>query len=241
MATRSVVRTECRLAIDQTDANNSDYSDSDLNDLIDQSVKYIATLVDYPREFVEITPVVGTADYDISSAALTKETLNIILAYYGDKTLMNNVYRMIVTTEQKLSSMFPSWLTTNSQAYGTPRFIIKKTYNTVSIFPAPDSNNAGSNQKIILNRTYSPAALTSDSSSPDLPTQYHDLIKFYVAFMCYSDRLKNQEMAAAKYNSFTALLRDIKPVVDKETIDGFEFGFTVDEGLNDEDFMFTIR
>lgn len=241
MATRSVIRLQCRLEIDQTDSANSDYSDDQLNDAIDQTIKYVSSLVSYPREFVEITPVAGTSEYDISATALTKDTLNIRLAYYGDKTIANDVYRMMVTTEEKLSSMFPSWLSTNSESFGRPIWLFMKTFTTIAIFPTPDTTNAASGKKIILNRTYSPAALTSDSDSPNLPVPYHDLIKFWVAFLCYSGKLKNQEMAASKYNAFIALLRDIKPTIDKDTIDGYEFGFVVDEGLNDEDNIFTIR
>lgn len=241
MATRGIIRTQCRVEINQPDSANTDYSDDQLNLAIDESIKYIATLVEYPREFVEITPIAGVSEYDVSGTALTKDTINTRLAYFGDKSKLNDVYRLVVTTEEKLSSMFTSWLSTNSTTFGKPVYLILKTFTTIALFPTPDDTNAAAGKKIILSRTYSPVPLTSDSESPNLPVPYHDLIKFWVAFLCYSGKLQNQTMAAAKHNVFLTLLKDIKPVIDKDLIDGYEFGFVVDEGLNDEENIFTIR
>lgn len=234
MATLAVIRTQSRIEIDQTDSSNSDYSDSELNVLINDSIRYIATISNYPRNFEEITPVTGTADYDISDTTLTNGTINIIYAYFGNKNVHNDIGRLKITTEAKLRSMFPSWLDRSSDAYGEPLYLIRKTSNVITIFPTPNAASSASGKKIVLHRSYYPTDLSSDSSSPDLPESYHQLIKYLVAFYCYSGKLKNQELAIAKYNTFEMKFKQLSAIEEKEIEDGYEFGFTIDEGLNNE-------
>lgn len=235
MATKSVIRTQTRIEIDQTDSSNSDYTDAQLDVLIDDAINHIATLSNYPRVFTEITPVTGTADYDISSTGLTNGTINIMYAYYGNKAVSGSVGRLKITTEAKLRSIYPGWLETANDSNGEPFYLIRKTPNTITVFPKPSADSVSAGNKIILHRSYYPASLSSDSASPDLPESYHQLIKFLVAFYCYSGKLKNQEMALSKFNMFNAIFKQISAVEEKEIEDGYEFGFISDEGLNAQD------
>lgn len=234
MATLSVIRTQCRLEIDQTNSSNSDYSDSELNVLINDAINHIAVLTNYPRVFTEITPVAGTGDYDISSSGVTNGTINIMYAYYGNRAVSGSVGRLKITTEAKLRSMYPSWLETASDSNGEPFYLIRKTPNTITVFPKPSADSVADGNKIILHRSYYPETISSDSASPDLPESYHQLIKFVVAFYCYSGKLKNQEMATSKFNVFTTLFKQISAVEEKEIEDGYEFGFVVNEGFENE-------
>lgn len=111
--------------------------------------------------------------------------------------------------------------------------MIQKTKTTITVHPRPDSAAAASGKKIILERTYYPIDLSSDSSSPELPVVYHDLLKFYVAYLCYSGKLKDpNELAPRKLKLFQEQIKLLQGVVDKETEEGYAFGFGLNEGLD---------
>lgn len=234
MATRGTIRTQCRVEISQTDSANSDYSDSELNSLIDEAVTFAATLVEYPREYKEITPVDGTADYDITSSALTYNTIKVLSAYFGDSSISGDMRPLEVLTEQKLKAIDPAWLDRSSDSKGDPLYLIQKTKSTVTLHPRPDSTAAASGKKLVLNRVYSPASISSDSTSPDLPVAYHDLLKFYVSYLCYSGKLRNSDLAAKKLKIFTEQIGVLKPVVDREMEEALRFGFT-SESIYEQD------
>ncbi len=234
MAVRSVILTQSRNEISQPDSTNSDYTDTEINNLIDESIRFIATLVDWPREFKEITPIDGTADYDVTATSLTTNTIKIRTAYFGDSSINGDLGPIEVTTEEKLRAYDPNWLDRTTGSKGRPRFLIQKTKTSITIHPRPNSTEAANGKKIVLNRVYVPAPLSGDSSTPDLPEPYHDLIKFYVAYICYSGKLKNPALATKKLGNMTDQVKILQPIVDKETEEGADsFGFLSSEGLNE--------
>lgn len=234
MGTRATIRSQCRAEISQTNSANSDYTDTELNGLIDEAVTFAATLVEWPREFKEITPVDGTADYDITSTALTYDTLKIRTAYFGDRSIAGDISPLSVLTEEGLRTIDPNWLDQSSGSKGTPRYLIQKSKTTITIHPRPDSDASASGKKLILNRVYYPGAMSSDSSTPDLPVPYHDLLKFYVSYLCYSGKLRDTKIASEKLKKFTEQVALLKPIVDKETEEGFRFVFSGEDSIYED-------
>jgi hypothetical protein len=201
--------------------------------MIDEAVTYLSTRVDWPRDFVTITPSVGVADYDITSSALTKNTIKVLTAYFGDPTKSGDIVNLECLTEQQLKSMYPAWLQTTVQDRGNPRFMIEKTKSTVTVFPTPDTQASASGKQLILCRVYYPPALTSDSDVPDTPIAYQDLIKFYVAYLCYSGKLRDANLAALKLNLFETQIKILLSEVNRELEEQFRWAFTQREGLDD--------
>lgn len=235
--TRSDIRTKCFSEIRQLESQ-SDYSTAEMNLLIDEAIVYLCENIEGPRRIDVIPAVVGQADYDISAATLTYDTLKVRLVYFGDKTVSGSVKKLQGVTEEKLAGMKGGWLENPTQAQGRPLRYFKKDLKTLTIDPMPDSNSVPTaGTSIYLSRNYFPAAMSSDSASPDINPAYYDLIPLYTAYRCYGAKLLNAPRSAQYFSDLNARIKIERQMPDKETDEGYVWGFTQSEGLDDFEFQ----
>lgn len=95
--------------------------------------------------------------------------------------------KMTPTTREELNSTHPGWRTSIGYTYTSTAGVVTYNYNSststpiyyywdreediVGIYPPPNDDNEGSNLKLFY--TYDHTNLSSDSSSPTLPTPLH--------------------------------------------------------------------
>lgn len=209
--TRSQIRTIARDLIHQEDEANTDFTNTELNDYADEGVRFLATLVKWPRDKIDVQLVAGTGAYTLPADAIL-----IWNAYYGDVSVKGDVRPLDVMSEEELKHINPGWLDEHSESRGTPRRIILLDRNTVFAEPIPDTTAAASGKKLILTYVYSPAAMGNDSSEPDLPLSFHDLIPIYVKHKCYAGKLKDQFLSDSALKEVVDKGKLLDPIVTKE-------------------------
>lgn len=191
MATRAAIRDNIRKnIINQPDSANSDYTDADLNILIDIGIRRIAALSQYPRTFQEDQAVLNQQAYSFASDAMI-----IRYAYFGDKTKQNDLKKLRILNENELRELRPSWLSSNVNDSGEPDTLLLYSRTQYYLSPATDSTNSASGKKVYISYVNYPADLSGDSSSPVIATVYHDLVPYKVGEFCFLGKLNNPDRA----------------------------------------------
>lgn len=183
--------------ISETSAN-SHFSAAERYGFINEAVQKIATTCHHPRKLDTGTQgVAGTSEYDAAS-----DFVFLVKAWYGDATIVNDIKPLKVLRPQAISNMVPNWIETASASWGAPRILIPMDRNTHRLFPTPDAINAVSGKKLWRYYSYLPASLSLVTDVPDLPDVYHDIIKYYAAYLANAGRLQNPEEAALMIKLF---------------------------------------
>jgi len=212
------IREQTRSLINETDELNSRFSNSEINSFINQGIGFLASLIEYPRDLVEIQAEIGAGTYTLLS-----DTLLIRTAYFGDINIKGDIRPMTVTTEEVLKHMFPDWMDETDSTRGRPRYLIVLNRRQIFVYPRPDATESATGKKIILNYVFRPANLSADGDLPDLPTPYHDLIQFYAAHLCYTGKLERIKDATTLFKEFIIKVKALQPTIIKETEEGRTF------------------
>lgn len=228
MSTLQQIRDQLRALISETDSSNTHFTDAALNELINQGVRYTATLLEWPRDMVEVQAEEGVGAYTLLS-----DTMFIRTAYFGDNSKIGDILPLEVISEETLKEFNRSWLEETTTNRGRPRRLIVLDKNTIYIDPPPNADESVDGKKIILNYVFIPATLTTDGQQPDLPVVAQDLVSFYAAHLAYFP-LNQPDVAAAMLNSYDGKLNAIKHVLNKETKEGLAWQWGAEDGVNDE-------
>lgn len=221
MSTLAEIIADARLQIDQTDSSNSDFTQAQLIEYLNKAIRFAATKILYPRKSGTVSPTAGTKNYSYPSDFM--HLFND--AFYGDSSVQGGLTKLRTVILGKMNSIDPNWLESTSQNEGDPAYLVLLNRTQFSLHPAPNTAAAASGNLIRLYYAYYPAAITSDSDTPDLPTVVHDLLSTYIAHLCYGGKLKNQKLATEKLNEFMAKLKLVELPSTQETYDWqFVFG-----------------
>lgn len=224
MATRSQIRNLGRVYISQTDTSNTDFSDSDLNGFIDEGIRFLGALVKKPIDHVSIQATDDTALYTLPSDAVI-----LLTAYFGDRTIQGDVKPIQIIPEEELKSSYPSWLDQTSSSKGTPQYLTLLDRRTVMLTPRPNAAESATGKKLHIGYCYQPAALGSDSDSPDLPIVYHDLVSQYIAYMCYMSKLNKPELGTQILSQIIDKAAKLEDLIVKDSQNaGFFWGSAID-------------
>lgn len=233
MATLLQARTQVRNDINQPSASTSDFADSELNGIIDIAVRYLGALVKKPTKRYSIAAVYNTPTYAVATYA--PDLIIPTVAYFGDPSIQGDVRKIRVIPEEELAEMRPNWLETTTSQLGRPEFVVKDGANLV-ISPTPSAAESAAGKTIFISGVYQPAALTSDSTSLDLPIVYHDLaIRLAVAYCYLDNKLNNPTAGQQKKNDVEADAKKLSNLIVKESESpGFYWGSAID--VSDDDF-----
>lgn len=227
---RGTIRSTAFGLISQVEGSG-DFSTAEMNSYADEGVRFLSTLVKWPRDKVEVQVELNTPAYTLPS-----DFVLLMSAYFGDVSIGGDVQPLEIMTEESLTSLNRSWLDESSQNTGVPRRIILLDRQTVVIDPKPDAASSASGKKLILTYVYSPASMANDSDEPDMPVSFHDLIPMYVQYKCYLGRLNKPELASALLKNIVDQSKLLEPVVTKEfTPLAMTWGARADSLDHDED------
>ncbi len=173
---RSEIRTLCRKELGET--SSGFWSDAEINGYINLACTDIADRVRCIKANDYVNIIAEQSDY-VASSILTNP-LGVTEVYF----LMNGVTwdKLNPIDRTELDRDFSSWLSTTS---GTPyAYYFDSEEDLFQLYPAPDSNNDGSNYaRIYYFKDHVDMAVTveGDTSSPTLPKSLTPAIVKYVA------------------------------------------------------------
>lgn len=173
MATLLQLRTTARTTLDDTSTTDQLWTDAELNEYINdaenQSCIIADLLIDSTTASVsDITLVSGTATYSISPLII-----KITRAFVDGGT-----YPLIQTTKRVLDLTIPAWAADT----GDERSYFIGDTNNITIYKKPDG--AG-----MLRLTVSRlplVAMSADSDSPEIDSQYHNSMIDWALYRAYS-------------------------------------------------------
>lgn len=169
----------------ETDSSNSHFTDSQLNNYLNDAVLFLATEMEWPVQIDTATAVQDQYLYSLPTDFIA------LVDVYFDNTKIQPLSR------EDLGGVSPSW---QQDPSSTPKVAYKAGPSTLGLYPAPDSTQAG---KIIqIQYVHLPATLSQDTDVPDLHSAFQLALPFYAAFIC-DYQLGNEKAAEnhlAKYN-----------------------------------------
>lgn len=177
MASLAALRISTRRLIDEQDTTNTHFTDSEINDYLNQATQYLGVEMEWPIQTSTATAIVSQALY-----TLPDDFVSVISVYFNNLPLQ-------ILDRNDLTAITPNWQNTPT---GKPRIAYKADNAVLGLWPAPDADNA--DLDIQIEYIQVPATLSSDSDIPDLHTSYQICLPFYAAFLC-DYRLGNDKKA----------------------------------------------
>lgn len=226
----SDIRSQVYSLLRETSSTDSNFTDAQINSFINQTVKLLVPIIEQPRKFSSGTQVTqGTGGYTVPSDFVMLKT-----AYFGDESINGDSRPLQFVTEQVLRAVYPSWRSTATANQDRPRYIMLLDDDTFYIYPTPSAVESASGKKLVYSYLFLPADLSSDSDIPDLPLTYHDLIKFYAAYLCYLN-MGNKDTAVLMYKSFMEQHKLIQSASTIESEENLSFSWVGDSNEMDDD------
>lgn len=167
MSTLAQLRTATRRYINEEDSANSHFTDSELNDYLNQAVTFLGTQMEWPIQIDQATAVADQSVYQFPS-----DFLELVDVYF-------NSTKIALLDRADLGQVSPSW---QQDPSSTPRVAYRFNNDSIGLYPAPDSHQTG--YTIQIQYIHLPATLTSDSDVPDFHTSFQMCLPFYAAFLC---------------------------------------------------------
>lgn len=228
MSTRQQIRAQLRALLDQPSAATSNFTDERLNEFIDQAVKFTGTLIEYPRDAVEVQVEAGVGAYNLPSDFIIARA-----AYFGNKSIPRDKLDLLIVNEETLKGIDRNWKDESGNSLGRPKYFCILDRKTCFIYPPPDSSESTNGKKLEIVYVYVAPSMNSDADEPDLPVNYQDIVQFYAAHLCYA-KLNDKDTSNDMFKQFMAKIKVLQAIVTQETqINAFQWGFS--EGL-DEDY-----
>jgi hypothetical protein len=167
MSSLADLRTAVRRYINEEDATNSHFTDSEINDYLNQAVTFLGTQMEWAEQTDQAAISAGQTLYQ-----LPDDFIALVDVYFDNK-------KLVILERADLSSITPQW---QDSVEGIPRCAYRAGPNIVGLYPTPDMTQDG----LLLQIQYIqiPATLVNDSDIPGLHTSFQMCLPFYAAFLC---------------------------------------------------------
>ena len=223
MATLASLRTDTRNVILQTDPNNSSFNGAaGLDTFINEAIRYLGALVEYPRAPFTYASVSNQANYTINTA--TNRIISILSAYFGNRTIAGDLKEIGILKENTLASINPSWYETVANNNGRPQRIILLDRDTFWCDPKPDATYSASGYNFYLFCSTVPVDLAAAGEVPNLPFAYHDVVPYHAASIAFL-AIKEQENSDKCMAIFDKKRKELENKVVKESDQFLAFSF----------------
>ena len=168
------MRTEWRYLIGQTDANNSDFTNS-------QGTAWANEFYRKACVNLESVPITTRAYTTASSITLNANTIKVNRAKWKAQPADDWVELEI----HDLDDLFrrdPNW---EDATTGVPDWLVRTGTFTAIPYPPPDSANDAQASGLKTYGLELPTALSADADLPNLPANIHDLFPHYMAYKSF--------------------------------------------------------
>ena len=230
------IRAQVRLLINQA-SGTGDFSDSEIDGWINEGCRFLATLVKWPRDRVEVQVEADTPAY-----TLPTDTILILNAYFGNSSTADDVKPLRILSEEKLKELRPNWMDNTSSSQGRPDTLILLDRKTVVLNPRPNAAESVTGKKLELVYVFYPPTLTADGDTPELPIIYHDLASQYATHKCYGSRLNDPALSQSILKEVIEKAKVLEPTITKE-YEPLQFAWGSDDNLSayGDDFHLTVQ
>lgn len=167
MPSLATLRTTTRRYINEENSANSHFTNSEIDDYLNQAVAFLGTQMEWPEQVDVATAVPDQALYQ-----LPDDFIALTDVYFNNQ-------KLIVLERADLGQISPQW---QDDPSSTPRIAYRFNRNTVGLYPAPDANQTG--YVVQIQYIHMPATLSVDSDIPDVHTAFQMCLPFYAAFLC---------------------------------------------------------
>lgn len=209
MASLSTLRTAVRRYINETDSTNSNFTDSELNDYLNQATLFLGTDMEWAIQTDTATAVPNQALYQLPS-----DFIELVDVYF-------NGTKIPIIDRADMGTISPSW---QQDPVGTPRICYRFDPATFGLYNTPNSTQTG--YQIQVQYIAMPPTLVNDSDVPDLQNAYHMCLPFYAAFIC-EHRMGNDKKADTNLQRYEQHKKILKGRVNKFSDDLMRFRWTV--------------
>lgn len=199
--TLAQIITDTRQHIGQTDSANSNYTDAQLSIWINDAYRSIVVAIRH----LPIT----TRNYSVAAQAITLNsgTVTVDSAKLLNPTTGKYENLKIISLDELLQ-MDPDF---ESATAAVPEYLVRTAVFTASLYPPPSAAVIAQTTPL---RTYGmelPTELSSNSDTPDLPGNLHDIISHWPAFRCFSG-LENTVKATEHITMFRGGIKNHKGI-----------------------------
>lgn len=201
----STLRTTVRRLVNEEDSTNSHFTESEINDYLNQAVTFLGTQMEWDTQIDQATAV-----QDQSLYQLPDDFIALVDVYFNNK-------KLVILERADLAELSTVWQTTPSSI---PTVAYKADTATLGLYPAPDATQAG----FIIQIQYVqlPATLITDTDVPDLHTAFQMCLPFYAAFLC-DYKLGNQKSSDRHLQMYDAHRKALMSKVQKYSDDLLRF------------------
>lgn len=215
MSTLADLRTQVRRYINELDNANSNFTDPELTDYLNQATLFLGTQMEWPIQ-IEI----ATASPNQALYQLPTDFIEILDIYW-------NQTKIPLLDRSDMGAVSPSW---QQDPVGTPRIAYKFDQQTLGLYNVPDTNQTDQfgNPSYQLQIQYiaMPPSLVNDTDIPDLQVAYQMCLPFYAAFIC-EHRLGNDKKADTDLQRYDQHRKALMARVQKFSDDLLRFRWTV--------------
>jgi hypothetical protein len=197
-----------RRLVNETDATNSHFTDSEITDYLNQAVTFLGTQMEWPEQIDTATAVPNQALYQLPA-----DFIELVDVYFN---ALNPVH-LAILERADLGQISPAWQTDPAS---TPRIAYRYNRNTIGLYPVPDANQT--DYTIQIDYIYLPASLVLTTDVPNLHTAFQMALPFYAAFLCES-KLGNDKKAEADLSNFERHRKVVMSKVQKYSDDLLRF------------------
>lgn len=177
MSSLATLRTTVRRYINESDSSNSHFTDSELDDYLNQAVTFLGTQMEWSTQ---VDAAVAVQDQSLYQ--LPDDFISLIDVYFDNQ-------KLVILERADLGQISPVW---QDDPSSTPKIAYKAAVSTIGLYPAPDSTQAG--KTIQIQYLQIPATLSTDTDVPGIHTALQMCLPFYAAFLC-DYKLGNEKRA----------------------------------------------
>lgn len=175
MASKTKLILATRRLLNQEDPTNSHFTDPELLDYINQSIRFLGTQMEWAEQLAYAVTVQDKFTY-----ILPDDFISLIDVYFDG-------YKLDILEREDLPALNGQWQSVKSSQ---PSVAYKSDNAVIGIFPPCDAAHAGKNLQIQYVKV--PPGLSDPSDTPDLHVAFHDCIPFYATFLSES-KIGNQK------------------------------------------------
>lgn len=205
MTALSTLRTSVRRYINEEDSANSHFTDSEINDYLNQAVTFLGTQMEWPEQVDTATAVANQTLYQ-----LPDDFVALVDVYFDNQKLQ-------ILERADMGQISPVW---QNDPASTPKIAYRDNRNVLGLYPTPDSTQDG--KVIQIQYIHLPATLAQDTDIPDLHTAFQMCLPFYAAFLC-DYKLGNDKKADVHLQKYDQHRKALMSKVQKYSDDLFRF------------------
>ena len=214
MSSLATLRTSVRRYINELDIANSNFTEPELTDYLNQATLFLGTQMEWP-----IQTDISTANANQGLYQLPSDFIELLDVYW-------NQTKIPLLDRADMGQVSPSW---QQDPVGTPRIAYRFDQQTIGLYNVPDANqqlNGVSSYQLQIQYIAMPPSLVNDSDIPDLQAAYQMCLPFYAAFIC-EHRMGNDKKADTNLQRYDQHRKALMARVQKFSDDLLRFRWAV--------------